>query len=66
MLLVVVVLVGIVVLTRRSERTRARVDRHGLDQLRRIYRHDNPRGPGLDPVIKDQQRIRFNPKPRDP
>lgn len=37
-------------------RRRVRVDRHELDDLRRIYRHDNPRGPGLEPLIRDQQR----------
>jgi hypothetical protein len=37
-------------------RGRWRVDRHELDDLRRIYRRDNPRGSGLDPLIRDQQR----------
>ena len=64
-LVAVMVLVLVGVLWRRSERGRARLDRHGLDDLRRIYRRDNPRGPGLEPLIKDQQRVRFNPKPKD-
>lgn len=37
-------------------RSRWRPDRHELDDLRRIYRRDNPRGPGLEPLIRDQQR----------
>lgn len=37
-------------------RRRWTLDRHGLDDLRRIYRRDNPRGQGLDPLIRDQQR----------
>ena len=55
----VVPLFLIVVVIRRERRHRARLDRHGLDDLRRIYRHDNPRGPGLEPLMRDQQpRIR--------
>lgn len=53
---VVVLLLFVAVILRRERLWRARVDRHGLDDLRRIYRHDNPRGPGLDPLIRDQQR----------
>ena len=50
--------VGIVV-ARRERVRRNKLDRHGLDQLRRIYRRDNPRGSGLDPLIRDQpSRIR--------
>ena len=52
---VVVVLVPAAILIRRSERCLARLDKHGLDDLRRIYRRDNPRGPGLEPLIRDQQ-----------
>jgi hypothetical protein len=37
-------------------RRRISVDRHELDDLRRIYRRDNPRGPGLEPLIRDQQK----------
>ncbi len=61
--LVLVVVVAAAVVTRRTERARARIDRHGLDDLRRIYRRDNPRGPGLDPLIKDHRRLRVDPRP---
>ena len=63
--LVVVVVVAAVVVTRRAERARATIDRHGLDELRRIYRHDNPRGQGLDPLIQDHRRMRVEPRPLD-
>ena len=63
--MVVVLLVPAAILLRRTERGRARLDRHGLDDLRRIYRRDNPRGPGLEPLIRDQQRTRLNPRPKD-
>ncbi len=63
--LVVVVVVAAVVVTRRAERARARIDRHGLDDLRRIYRRDNPRGEGLDPLIRDHRRMRVDPRPLD-
>ncbi|MDQ4069313.1 MAG: hypothetical protein M3203_07570 [Actinomycetota bacterium] len=62
-LLVVAVLVPAGVVIRRADRARAKVDRHGLDDLRRIYRRDNPRGPGLDPLIKDHRRLRVDPRP---
>ncbi len=62
-LLVVAVLVPAAVVTRRAERARARIDRHGLDDLRRIYRRDNPRGQGLDPLIQDHRRLRVDPRP---
>ncbi len=65
LLLVAVVLVFIVLAARRSERARAKLNRRELDDLRRIYRRDNPRGPGLDPLIHDQQRTRLNPRPKD-
>ncbi len=65
LLLVAMVLLLIVVLARRSERARARLNRRELDDLRRIYRRDNPRGPGLEPLIHDQQRTRLNPRPKD-
>ena len=61
--LVVVVVVAAAVVTRRAERARARIDRHGLDDLRRIYRQDNPRGQGLDPLIQDHRRMRVDPRP---
>ena len=61
--LVVVVVVAAAVVTRRAERARARIDRHGLDDLRRIYRNDNPRGQGLDPLIQDHRRMRVEPRP---
>jgi hypothetical protein len=64
-LLVAVVLVLIAFCARRSERARARLARRELDDLRRIYRRDNPRGPGLEPLIHDQQRPRLNPRPKD-
>ena len=63
--LVLAILVPAAVVTKRAERSRARIDRHGLDDLRRIYRHDNPRGPGLDPLIEDHRRPGFDPKPID-
>ncbi len=63
--LVVVVVVGAAIVTRRAERARATIDRHGLDDLRRIYRHDNPRGQGLDPLIQDHRRLRVDPQPLD-
>jgi hypothetical protein len=63
--LVVLVLALVVALNRRSERHRARLDRDPLVQLRRIYRRDNPRGTGLDPMIQDQQRPNFKTGPRD-
>jgi hypothetical protein len=63
--LVVVVLVPAAILLRRSERGRARLDRQGLDDLRRIYRRDNPRGPGLEPLIRDQQRRAVDPEEKD-
>lgn len=65
LLLVAVVLLLIGFLARRSERARDRLDRRELPDLRRIYRRDNPRGPGLDPLIHDQQRTRLNPRPKD-
>lgn len=65
LLLVAVLLAFIVFVARRSERARARLNRRELDDLRRIYRRDNPRGPGLEPLIQDQQRPRFNPRPKD-
>jgi hypothetical protein len=61
--LVLVVVLAAVVITRRTEQARARIDRHGLDDLRRIYRHDNPRGNGLDPLIQDHRRMGIKPKP---
>ena len=61
--LVVVVVLAAAVVTRRAERAQARIDRHGLDDLRRIYRHDNPRGQGLDPLIRDHRRLRVDPRP---
>ena len=64
-LLVAVILFLIVFVARRSERARAKLNRRELDDLRRIYRRDNPRGPGLDPLIHDQQRTRLNPRPKD-
>lgn len=64
-LLVVAVLVPASLILRRAERARARIDRHGLDDLRRIYRHDNPRGPGLDPLIEDHRRVRLDPRPME-
>ena len=63
--LVLVVVLAAVVVTRRAEQGRARIDRHGLDDLRRIYRHDNPRGQGLDPLIQDHRRMRVEPMPLD-
>ena len=62
-LLVVAVLVPAALVIRRADRARARIDRHGLDDLRRIYRHDNPRGDGLDPLIQDHRRLRVDPRP---
>lgn len=62
---VVALLVPIAVLMRRAQHNLARLDRHGLDDLRRIYRHDNPRGPGLEPLIRDQQRTGVNRRPSD-
>lgn len=64
--LVIVVVLATVVVTRRTEQARARIDRHGLDDLRRIYRHENPRGQGLDPLIQDHRRIRVEPEPIEP
>lgn len=64
--LVAVVVLAAVVVTRRAEQARARIDRHGLDDLRRIYRHDNPRGEGLDPLIQDHRRMRVEPEPIEP
>ena len=61
--LVLVVVLAAVVVTRRTEQARAKIDRHGLDDLRRIYRHDNPRGQGLDPLIQDHRRMRVDPQP---
>ncbi len=63
--LAVVVLALAAIVTRRSEYARAKIDRHGLDDLRRIYRQDNPRGPGLDPLIQDHRRMRVDPRPID-
>jgi hypothetical protein len=62
---VVALLVPIAVFMRRAQHNLARLDRHGLDDLRRIYRRDNPRGPGLEPLIRDQQRTGVNRRPRD-
>ena len=59
MAVAVVLLLVALVLTRRERVRRNRLDRHGLDHLRRLYRRDNPRGPGLEPLFQDQQqRIR--------
>ncbi len=63
--LVAVVVLATLVVTRRAEQARARIDRHGLDDLRRIYRHENPRGEGLDPLIQDHRRMGIRPKPVD-
>ncbi len=63
--LAVVVLALAAIITKRSEYARAKIDRHGLDDLRRIYRHDNPRGPGLGPLIQDHRRMRVDPRPID-
>jgi hypothetical protein len=64
--LVLVVVLAAIIVTRRTEQSQAKIDRHGLDDLRRIYRHDNPRGQGLDPLIQDHRRMRVDPKPLDP
>ena len=61
--LVLVVVLAAVIVTRRTEQSQAKIDRHGLDDLRRIYRHDNPRGQGLDPLIQDHRRMRVEPTP---
>ncbi len=61
--LVLVVVVAAAIVTRRSEQARAKIDRHGLDDLRRIYRRDNPRGHGLGPLIQDHRRVRVEPQP---
>jgi hypothetical protein len=61
--LVLVILLPAAVVIKRTERSRARIDRHGLDDLRRIYRQDNPRGPGLDLLIRDHQRPRVEGEP---
>ncbi len=53
MTVVPLLVVGFVV--RREQVQRARLDRGGLDDLRRIYRRDNPRGTGLEPLKRDQQ-----------
>ena len=58
-----VVMVLIVVILRRAERGRRKLERRALDDLRRIYRRDNPRGQGLDPLIHDQQRTGVYPPP---
>ncbi len=63
--LVLVVVLAAAIVTRRTEQARAKIDRHGLDDLRRIYRHDNPRGQGLDPLIQDHRRLRVEPQPLD-
>jgi hypothetical protein len=55
-------LVVAMAVARRERVRRNKLDRHGLDQLRRIYRRDNPRGSGLDPLIRDQQQ-RVRPRP---
>lgn len=52
---VVVPLLFAAFLMRRDRLRRAGLDRRGLDDLRRIYRRDNPRGPGLEPIRRDQQ-----------
>lgn len=59
------VILLVVVLLRRADRNRAKLQRRDLDDLRRIYRRDNPRGTGLDPVIRDQQRAGVYPWPKD-
>lgn len=61
---VALVLLGAAAVTmRRVLRAQAAVDRHGLDELRRIYRRDNPRGPGLEPLIQDVGRKTIDPRP---
>jgi hypothetical protein len=59
----VVALAFVLLVVRREQVRRARLDRHGLDDLRRIYRRDNPRGPGLEPLTRDQQ-AKIRPKGR--
>ncbi len=60
-----VVLLAAAIWMRRALRAQAKLDRHGLDGLRRVYRKDNPRGPGLEPLIQDLSRKIIDPRPLD-
>ena len=60
-----VLLLAAAIWMRRAIRAQAKLDRHGLDGLRRIYRQDNPRGPGLEPLIQDLSGKIIDPRPLD-